>query len=81
MFIAHSKKTHDATDTDVTAIAPNPKYMKEHIKAGMSAIHTPNMFFLTESPPWICGDNDNLNLFIVLILSVGSIFILCCDFL
>jgi len=48
--------------------------MKEHIKAGMSAIHTPNMFFLTESPPWICGDNDNLSLFIVVFLSVGNEF-------
>lgn len=44
------KKRQATTEVRVTMIAPMPKNSTEQMKAGMSAISTPYMFFSIESP-------------------------------
>ncbi len=51
VVITHSKKTQAATDVAVTIKAPNPKKTNDTMKAGISAISTPYIFFCTLSPP------------------------------
>jgi hypothetical protein len=50
LLMAHSKNTHAATEIAVVIIAPTPKLMNEQRRAGIRAMHTQYMFFLTESP-------------------------------
>jgi hypothetical protein len=49
--MAHSKKTQETTDVASTIAAPRPKNHRLAIRAGTRAIHTPYIFFCTESPP------------------------------
>ena len=65
LVMAHSKNTQDNTEAVITATAPQPKNQKLASKAGNRAIHTPYMFFCTESPPYTCGERDITSLFIV----------------
>ena len=51
LVMDHSNTTHEATDTISTIAAPSPKNQRLAARAGSKAMHTPYMFFLTESPP------------------------------
>ena len=43
--MAHSKKTHAATEVNVTIKAPSPNTNNETRKAGINAIKTPYILF------------------------------------
>ena len=70
LLIAHSKNTHEATEMAVVMIAPTPKLMNEHRRAGTRAMQTQYMFFCTESPLCTWGESDTTNLFAIILFTI-----------
>ena len=58
LAMAHSKKTHDATEVSITMAAPKPKNQRLAAKAGSRAIHTPYILRCTLSPPCTWGESE-----------------------
>ena len=64
--MAHSKNIQAATLDAHTTTEPIPKYKNDTSNAGNNAIITPYILRSTLSVPCACGDNDTINLLIVL---------------
>ena len=67
-WIRNSTATQATTDVRMTDNAATPKNQSEVAKTGTSAMATPYMLRLTESPEWTWGEGAMVNLFIYLLL-------------